>query len=137
MLTHELAAEKRSLRTRHGAAPHTRTHSPHNTGDSDGQVWSQTNGAFRLQRFRPGLLLSPKIRAHVLQAVREGKKFRTINPVYRKIYLYRLCTRNEFRRNFEFFVFKIQKFKKIIKNENRISLLSGRISMLSGRKTLF
>jgi len=47
----------------------------------------------------------------------QGKKFRTVNPVYRKIYRYRLCPRNEFRRNFEFFGFKIQKF---IKNENRI-----------------
>ena len=50
----------------------------------------------------------------------QGKKFRTVNPVYRKIYRYRLCPRNEFRRNFEFFGFKIQKFKKIHKNENRI-----------------
>jgi len=45
----------------------------------------------------------------------QGKKFRTVNPVYRKIYRYRLCPRNEFRRNFEFFGFKIQKFKKIHK----------------------
>ena len=39
----------------------------------------------------------------------QGKKFRTVNPVYRKFYRYRLCPRNEFRRNFEFFGFKIQK----------------------------
>ena len=45
----------------------------------------------------------------------QGKKIRTVNPVYRKIYRYRLCPRNEFRRNFEFFGFKIQKFKKIHK----------------------
>jgi len=45
----------------------------------------------------------------------QGKKFRTVNPVYRKIYRYRLCPRNGFRRNFEFFGFKIQKFKKIHK----------------------
>ena len=47
----------------------------------------------------------------------QGKKFRTVNPVYQKIYRYRLCPRNEFRRNFEFFGFKIQKFKKIHKKQ--------------------
>ena len=51
---------------------------------------------------------------------RQGKKFRTENPVFRKIFRFRCYPESIFRPNFGFFGFKIQKFKKNHKNKNRI-----------------
>ena len=53
-------------------------------------------------------------RSSLLAIAYQGKKFRTVNPVYRKIYRYRWCPRNEFRCDFAFTDFKFEKFKKVI-----------------------
>jgi len=83
-------------------------------------VSNELNHAPHLQRYVPVVHIQTPIPGkrrlpNSAASGHQGKKFRTVNPVYRKIYRYRLCPRNEFRRNFEFFGFKIQKFKKIHK----------------------